>query len=67
MGELLPVELRVALVHPGQVEELDDVRNGHLLAVVTGIPAEERKVVDQRLGQEMPLLVFLDEGALVAL
>ena len=67
MRELLAVELRVGLVHAGQVEELHDVGHGHLLAIVAGIPAEQRQVVHQRLGQEIALLVFLDEGAFVAL
>jgi hypothetical protein len=65
--ELLAVELGVGLVHARQVEELHDVGDGHLLAVVAGIPAEQCEIVHQRLGQEMPLLVFLDQSALVAL
>ena len=61
------VEPGVGLVHGADLELRDDVGDGQDLAPVRGRPAEQAEVVAHGLGEVAALLVFLDEGAPVAL
>ena len=61
------VETGVGLVHRGDLELPDDLLNRQHFLAVGGRPAEQAEVVADGGGQVAALLVFFDEGALVAL
>ena len=61
------VETGVGLVDRGDLELADDLVDRQHFLAVGGRPAEQAEVVADGGGQVAALLVFLDEGALVAL
>ena len=67
MRHLPLVEARVGLVHRGDLELLDDLFDWQHFLAVGGRPAEQAEVVADGGREVAALLVFLDEGALVAL
>ena len=66
MRHLALVETGVGLVDRGDLELADDLFDRQYFLAVGGRPAEQAEVVAHGGGQVAALLVFLDEGALVA-
>ena len=65
--EPLAIEDRAALVHLPDVEALDDLVERQDLLLGAGRPAEQREVVDERLGDEPLVDVGVDRGLALAL
>ncbi len=63
MEEALLVEECGRLAHRVEVEALEQLGEAELLALVAGPPANEREVVDHRLGENAEIAVVLDGDA----
>ena len=67
VGQLLDVEERRRRVHVGQLEALDDLRDGTHLDAIGWAPPQQREVVDHRLGQVAAVAVVADRHVVTSL